>query len=586
MRKAAGQRREQREEKRQLDRQQRQERPSREERKSELERPSREERQTDHDTSHVDKPAAEAVRSVSPIAALEPVHSKLPSELWVSVLALLAARDLSACACTSASFAELAATDDLWQQLHLRLFGALPEVAQGSEEEAASDEEEAEVEAAEPGAAEPPAASGSSSLPTAALYESEVQASGSTALFSRLTGHRRRVCASECALDAWRQPARGPRELPLPDMTAVCLAGPMGVSVHEGPLLRLWEVESGRRLACRKLRPGALRSCDAAGGFLAIGDGSGVQVFDLEEGIDRPMNLGGVPANTVSVAVAAVEDGCVVVSGNLGGHVAAVRLVDEADAPPTANILWSVDALDGQWPVCRGRCFGVAAGGSYAYATDADRAVQFDLYTGQVLWNGYFSHGEFDEVDFARLSLADQVTGAPGRRASYSPGWRLLAGMATGGVALWDTREVAPVARICVPRAASVHLDSGGAGGAGHLLVSGEGSDAVLVYDIRRLAGARRQDCDCYEQLAPVGRVPCPSRERADVFAADASCLVVGGSKAPCAFRWRVAAGAADEIDEADEGEQSAAGTPGQKKGKPRRQAKNLVRRPCRLANR
>lgn len=144
-----------------------------------------------------------------------PPTVELPPELWMTVLkACDDVRSLCVLGATCHALAELASKDseDLWEALHASVFGG-----------------------------------------------------ADAAVAATLAGGARRRCVdSEAALGEWREALVGsaagsaadtaPAELPLPGMTACCLAGEVGVSTHEGRLTRLWEAASGRRLGCTSTR--------------------------------------------------------------------------------------------------------------------------------------------------------------------------------------------------------------------------------------------------------------------------------------------------------------------------------------------
>jgi hypothetical protein len=159
-------------------------------------------------------------------------------------------------------------------------------------------------------------------------------------------------------------------------------------------------------------------------------------------------------------------------------------------------------------------------------AKEAD-AIKVDLNASVVVWTGYsrsppapISEGPslvaaaaggifaaqppalpnisilslFDEGESASARIRPLGSYGP-RSACFSPGWQLLAAVDAGRVILWDVRAKgsAPVGVVRLPgaqRAASVSLDPGGEGWAGHMLVGAERHSAVHVFDIRRLQSA------------------------------------------------------------------------------------------------
>ena len=141
-------------------------------------------------------------------------YDQLDANSWHEVLRRLDGRGLISAACACSELAEAAADESLWHALHAELFfdGGEPD----------DDDEYA----------------------TAAGYS-----------------ERERVCQSESQLRLWRLAAlphlRPPLPLSLPEMTAVALCGggtALGVSAHANRLVRLWDCNSGRRLASHEHR--------------------------------------------------------------------------------------------------------------------------------------------------------------------------------------------------------------------------------------------------------------------------------------------------------------------------------------------
>eukprot|EP00966_Prymnesium_polylepis_P325266 7381245-Prymnesium_polylepis.1 len=156
-----------------------------------------------------------------------PLHDLLPSELWCRVLAELAVRELVCAAAACTHLRRLAADGELWAAVWERQFGRAAQL-QGHP------------------------------------------------LLSELASTRQLCVASEAALTAVCRAA--PTEIPLPGMTSVSLAGEVGVSCHDGKMVRLWEARTGRRIAAAQHRHKHTLTCceaDGATGRLAVGDSSG-----------------------------------------------------------------------------------------------------------------------------------------------------------------------------------------------------------------------------------------------------------------------------------------------------------------------
>ena len=108
--------------------------------------------------------------------------------------------------------------------------------------------------------------------------------------------NRTQVCESEAWLREWLD-AAPPSELALPGMTSIALSDGLGVSTHENGLVRLWDLESGRRLACSRsetfrTRTHAPSCCALSSGTIAIGDAAGwVHTYHSERGFDQCLCL-------------------------------------------------------------------------------------------------------------------------------------------------------------------------------------------------------------------------------------------------------------------------------------------------------
>lgn len=66
-------------------------------------------------------------------------------------------------------------------------------------------------------------------------------------------------------------------------MTGLDLEGALGVSIHAGRLVRLWEARTGRRLGTHLARHELSACATGAGGVVAVGDAcGGVYVFSVD----------------------------------------------------------------------------------------------------------------------------------------------------------------------------------------------------------------------------------------------------------------------------------------------------------------
>ena len=220
----------------------------------------------------------------TPVADL---FNKLPTEVWLKLLHLLGATDLCACACVCSGLDSLIAADDVWLDLHERVFNQRPD-----------GEVQPQRSPAPPSSPTPPpplpetrSTPPTSPLPpTLPMPPAPPTAASAGAFRARLTSFRLRLRESEKALDEWRFAAQ-PSQLVLPGMTSVCLAGGLGVSTHDGGLLRLWEADSGRRLACSRRLKHAATCCHASeDGMVLLGDAAGlVYCFRADLGLERPL---------------------------------------------------------------------------------------------------------------------------------------------------------------------------------------------------------------------------------------------------------------------------------------------------------
>ena len=205
---------------------------------------------------------------------------EMPSDAWLHVLPYLSIAGICSVACTSTSLAAIAATPSLWIETRLRTFGGT---------------------LAGTGADGARGAAGAGNRSAAHEGRGEGRDEG------RDEGRAARLecCRSEGALLGWAHAAdEAPTEILLPGvMTSVALAGRLAMSTHEGgkegSMVRLWEVRTGRKLACRTLKHPP-SCCDAAmlsqrgsqyvrRACAVVGDVAGqLTVLDLEEELDDP----------------------------------------------------------------------------------------------------------------------------------------------------------------------------------------------------------------------------------------------------------------------------------------------------------
>ena len=408
-----------------------------------------------------------------------PLYERLPSELRSRVLSHLDVRGLICAAGSSHGTRKLAAEAALWMAAHEQLFGP------------------------------------AETLPD--KWQSGCRASSGSA--------REGCSASEAALDAWRRAMAC--ELPLAGMTAVCLAGAVGASIHDGRMVRLWEVSSGRRLAAHhpKHVKHELTCCETDGTRLVVGDsGGGLHVYDMEELLPTP------PVSVLGDDQRPGGGGCGVCATLLwpsltlaathSGSLAGLEQVERSQAA-----LWRLQLGAGLSGLAHG-------GGAAFYAAAGGQVWHCDAERGAVVSSAGAASGDLDGL-LRRMAL--QPTAARG--VDFSVGWRLLAAADGGTVHLFDMRE--PNAK-CVCSAAmpagsgvgSVHIDPGGEGWPGHLLAS-TSSSSVLVFDVRRVRAGR----------APhVGRLTPPHSEKLAPCAAfavsDGVLVAPGGAKSSCALRF------------------------------------------------
>eukprot|EP00900_Chrysochromulina_parva_P017576 jgi/Chrpa1/2581/Chrysochromulina_OHIO_Genome00017946-RA len=333
-------------------------------------------------------------------------------------------------------------------------------------------------------------------------------------------------------------------------MLALCLDGEMLVSAHQGQLLRLTHVATGRRLACRKLKHVPV-CCHAANGYAAVADVTGaVHTFHADDGfatqLGAPLETAQFGGGALSVAVLAGREavgGSAILAVRRGQGMVTVHELPspEAASPlrfPELRFALTLEGEDGAEE--GGEAAHVhpslatsACDPSALYTVSRGGAARIDVEAERVVWSApaspdldCMSAGAVPatatamanleeltnlEEQLSSFGLGEQPLRDASRRApilphsevghpvhaSYSAGWRLLAGVSAAScVVLWDERvegRRGPVARLRLPFAGAprcVQLDEASEGistAAGHLLVSPPSGGSILVYDVRRL---------------------------------------------------------------------------------------------------
>ena len=177
-------------------------------------------------------------------------YDQLDANSWHEVLRRLDGRGLISAACACSELAEAAADESLWHALHAELFfdGGEPDDDDEYATAAGYSERERTPLLGPPSRDEQTSTHCSNRI----CYSTHASAPRATE-----TG----VCQSESQLRLWRLAAlphlRPPLPLSLPEMTAVALCGggtALGVSAHANRLVRLWDCNSGRRLASHEHR--------------------------------------------------------------------------------------------------------------------------------------------------------------------------------------------------------------------------------------------------------------------------------------------------------------------------------------------
>ena len=143
------------------------------------------------------------------------VVDQVSSDVWHQIFVLCAVADVASASRCCSALAAVASSPSLWLRLHTNTFG--------------------QEEMDEP------------------IDE------GQSSPIARLE-----CCRSEAALRSWARFADElPAELPLPNTLSLAITGKVGVSVHEGRTVRLWEARTGRRLGMKALKHNPL-ALDAA----------------------------------------------------------------------------------------------------------------------------------------------------------------------------------------------------------------------------------------------------------------------------------------------------------------------------------
>ena len=417
-------------------------------------------------------------------------------------------------------------------------------------------------------------------------------------------GVRERVALSERHLDEWRRAAgEAPKEMPLPNMTGVCLFGNYGVSTHAGALVRLWDAATGRRLAAHQQKL-ELTALAAAGAVVAVGDAAGGLHLYSTEADFVPVRHGskGVAHGQAVRSIAllplggATADLLALASSDAGVVTATLARPGGGGSQLPRPVLPLRELGGGRWPIHlatgSGTTVFAAAGpavalhdlasGACAWTAEApgtaDRLGERAWPGGGALlepaWQGAYVADLVDLADaVGALGLepppaAADAAGGPARPLWYSPAWRLLASAVDGGgvVALWDVRvsgERGPAAAIRAPGGAAwLHIDEAGRMG-GQLLIAAPSGGSVQVYDIRRVPCARTSSA-----VRPMMSFAPPPSAATACFAAHASTLVVGGG-AKCGSAWRYCGATADgDAAEGEEEEEERARKPAKEKKK------------------
>jgi hypothetical protein len=216
------------------------------------------------------------------------LYDKLPAELWQRILSLLDPCSACRAACCDRQLAQLVSDPAVWLSLHSTTFGTDPIFGPGTAAAAVGLLHGGEGEAA--GARGPtrqrfdetesiPGGFGAPETvrPAATAWSGAPSILGLSA--------RRRCCESEASISHWRRACTpGAAGLAVPGLSGMlggCFVHEFGVSVHTDNITRLWEADSGRRLAAFQHRGRANLTCVAGaecgsrGPAALVGDSAG-----------------------------------------------------------------------------------------------------------------------------------------------------------------------------------------------------------------------------------------------------------------------------------------------------------------------
>ena len=420
---------------------------------------------------------------------------------------------------------------------------------------------------------------------------------------------RSKCVEAEARMAGWRRASRGdrPLEMPLPGMLDVQLTPGVGVSLHEGKLLRLWDAASGERLGCKQLQREP--TCHhLLHEHVAIGDVSGLLTLEPTDFAGKGQSYRAMTSAVTGVllfdtareansahseptVLAAGEDGVVCWSpreaelfslGPPGEPAPAEAAVRGRQGAKYAL----ADAGDGRHVVCRGP--------SIIGALDVHRA--------QWAWHARVG----DDAAIGCSALASEVGEGAGARFSRpvctSAELGLWGSCHADAVRLWDVRQASAIATLpscgrvrhlqfdrgCSDRCSDGYGGGYGGGGSGavnpHLLLASSqlldfGANVelvgVCVLDIRRLDRAPRGMLVTTLSI-PRGGGHARGGAASTCFDALGGVVVAARSAKSglCAYRWQNGTVAAAAPVQAEEpAEQPGASVPRSARGKPKRQA-------------
>ena len=422
-------------------------------------------------------------------ASSTPLSDMLPAELWAEILARVCEdpRALCALARLSRTLHDLTGPrcEDLWKSAHMATFGK--------------------------------------------------SAASQTAEQTRL-----RCCESEGMISGWLRASRGrPSELALPSMLDVQLGDELGVSLHDGKLLRLWDAKSGARLACQQLvrQPSC---CHLMHNHIVVGDASGL--FALHNADDMscdPISFRVAPSALTSVvlferttAQTTPGESLLVLSACDRGTVccwsreAAETFVVDApyqDAPYQRCSL--AESTDGHHVACRGPTW----------------CASLDVERGLWAWQG-------EQVTAVSLGTdSKELSKLLMRSVCASKELKLLGSAHNNVICLWDVREAVPVATLDGEGGSCKHIqfDSGYGQSVSphHLMVTSSflgGACGVGVLDIRRL-DRKPQKMLVTTLAVPKGKAGRGGTLHVPFDARDGAVVAAGHLKDHCAYRWQSA---------------------------------------------